>query len=367
MSRSDTVFRCAVLSVLKHAYVPNGVAAHPRFEIVVVADDEGIPDWAHERNQKYADEHGVPYIRDVEKALKEHDVQVAIVSSEAERHCELAVRAANAGLHIVQDKPMSTKLSECDRLVEAVERNRVKHLMWNRNFLPSILHAHEVIQSGEIGELRAVHGDFYFAKSSGPPLGSRGPNDPPIDWLQRQIESHVDGSDGGLGREAMGELQNEGIYPLAQLRMLTGVEVKRVYARATAHVNQVHADNGVDDLATVSLEMENGLIGSLCMGRIGASSHPNIGELKLHILGSKGAFIVNEPRPEVAVYYRDQPSTEYPHRRVGGELDFLLMENFSKAIDEDGDTILDAKSGRQIVALIDAALESVRTGKPITL
>ena len=70
------------------------MADHARFELAVVADDPSIPDWAHERNQKFADEHDVPYVRDVERALREFDVQVAIVSSEAERHCDLSVRAA---------------------------------------------------------------------------------------------------------------------------------------------------------------------------------------------------------------------------------------------------------------------------------
>ena len=41
----DRTFRCAALSVVKHAYVPNGVAAHPRFDLVVVADDADQPAW----------------------------------------------------------------------------------------------------------------------------------------------------------------------------------------------------------------------------------------------------------------------------------------------------------------------------------
>ncbi len=114
-------FRFAVLSVVKHAYVPLAVAAHPRFDPVVVADDDDQPVWVHERNEKFAREFGIPYVRDVEKAIREFDVQVAVVSSQAERHCDLSVRAVNAGLHVVQDKPMSTVVSECDRVVEAVE------------------------------------------------------------------------------------------------------------------------------------------------------------------------------------------------------------------------------------------------------
>src|SRR4051794_16549601 len=118
-------FRCAVLSVVKHAYVPRGVAAHPRFELAVVADDPDRPDWTHERNQKFADECKVPYVRDVNEAIRKYGVQVAVVSSEAERHCDLSMRAAEAGLHVVQDKPMSLRLKDCDRLVETVERTRV--------------------------------------------------------------------------------------------------------------------------------------------------------------------------------------------------------------------------------------------------
>jgi predicted dehydrogenase len=355
----------AALSVVKHDYVPNGVASHPRFDPVVVADDAAMPDWVHERNQLYAAEHGIPYVRDVEKAINEFDVQVAVVSSEAERHCDLSARAANAGLHVVSDKPMSTSVTECDRVVEAVEKNNVKFLLWNRNFLPALVHAREVIEAGEIGRPNAIHVDFYFAKDAGPPIGSRKASDPPIDWLERQIEAHADGSDGGVGREPMGELAVEGIYPLAYIRMLCGAEVQRVFARTKAHFHQAHADNDVEDLATVTLEMERGILGSLCIGRIGAASHPDIGEIKLHILGEKGGLVISEARPEVAVYYRGQPPHEFRHRRIAIDNDYLLMENFAQAIDTDGDTILDARAGRAICATVAAAIRSGRSGLPV--
>ena len=357
-------FRCAVLSVVKHAYVPRGVSAHPRFELVVVADDPDCPEWVQQRNRQFADENGIPYVTDVTAALNDYNVQVAVVSSQAERHCELSIRAAAAGKHVVLDKPMSTSVSECDRLVRAVEQSGVKCLMWNRNFLPALIHARELIASGAIGRLYALHVDFYFSKDCGPPKGSRGPDDPPIDWLQHQIAAHADGSDGGVGQEPMGELKIEGIYPLAYVRMLTGVGVTRVFARTAAHFHQVTADNQVEDLASVTLEMEQGIVGSLSIGRIGAASHPDIGEIKLHALGSQGGLVVSEARPEVAVYYRKQPAHEFRHRRVAVDNDYLLMDNFAQAIDEDTSTILDAHAGRAIAATVQAAVESGRVGQP---
>src|SRR5262245_22412756 len=358
-------FRCAVLSAVKHDYVARGVASHPRFELAVVADDPHVPDWAHERNQQFADARNVPYVRDVDRALREFDVQVAIVSSEAERHCDLSVRAARAGKHVVQDKPMATRRADAERLVEEVERQRVKFLMWNRNFLPGVLHARDEIAAGAIGRPSAVHVDFYFAKDAGPPKGSRQPGYPPIDWLAHQVAAHVDGSDGALGRAPLGELANEAIYPLGYVRLLTGAAVRRVFARSAAFFHQAHADNGVEDLASVTLEMDGGLVGSLAVGRIGAASHPSGGEMRLHVLGTAGALVIAEARPEVGVYYRDQPAREHRQRRVAGDNDFLLADDFARAVDADGETVLDARAGLAIFATVEAALESCRSGQPV--
>src|SRR5262245_19330295 len=223
-------YRCAVVSVVKHDYVPKGMAAHPRFELVVVADDADQPDYVHERNQKFADEFKIPYIRDVDRALKEYDVDVAIVSPEAERHVALSVRAAKAGKHVVQDKPLTTSRAEADRLVAEIEKSGVRFLMWNRNGLPSVQHAKSQLAAGAVGRPYAVHLDFYFAKDAGPPKAPRSPDAEPMCWHDFQKAAHVDGSDGGLGQKPMGELSIEGIYPLAYLRMLTGREVRRVFA-----------------------------------------------------------------------------------------------------------------------------------------
>lgn len=353
-----------VLSVVKHDYIARGVASHARFELTVVADDADQPDWVHERNEKFAREYGIPYVPDVAKAIAEYKVDVAIVSSEAERHCDLSIRAAEAGLHVIQDKPMSNSLSACDRVVEAVERNNVKFLMWNRNFLPAIVQAKQVIERGDIGQPYAIHADFYFAKDAGPPKGSRGPNNPPLDWLESLKAAHVTGADGGVGHNPMGELSIEGCYPLAYIAMLCNAEVRRVFARTTAHFHQLCVDNDVEDLASVTLEFEGQLVGSLAIGRIGNASHPDIGEIKLHVLGSKGALVISEARPEVSIYYRDQPATEFKSQRLlATDNDFLLADDFARAIDTGTQTILDARTSRQITAIVIAAIQSGRSGK----
>jgi len=114
-----------------------------------------------------------------------------------------------------------------------------------------------------------------------------------------------------------------------------------------------------------TLEMDRGVLGTICLGRIGATSHPDLGEIKINVLGTDGALAVGESRPEVAIYYRGQPDKEFRHRRVGVENDYLLLEDFANAIDTNGETMLDARAGRAICAVVQAALESARSNTPV--
>ncbi len=359
------IYRAAVLSVAKHDYVARGMASHPRFELAVVADDPHVPDWLHERNQAFAQSQGIPYVRDVERALREFEVDCAIVSSEAERHIDLSIRAALAGKHVVQDKPVGTRKEDVQKLVETVERMGVRFLMWNRNGIPAVVSTAQAIHEGRLGRLTGIHVDFYFAKDAGPPKGSRRPGYPPLNWEAHQIAAHIDGSDGGLGKTPMGELAIEAIYPLGYVQMITSKAVRRVFARTASHFHQLYADNQVEDLATVTLEMEDDLVATLAVGRIGLASHPSGGEIKLRVVGEKGALVVREANPSVGIYYRDQPPKEPRERRVANENDFFLADNFAHAIDTAGATILDARASQTIFAITEAALESARTGTVI--
>ena len=60
------------------------------------------------------------------------------------------------------------------------------------------------------------------------------------------------------------------------------------------------------------------------------------------------------------------PVAMHNHARVHPN-EFATPDDFAKAIDTDGDTILDARAGRTISATVEAALESGRTGSPVTV
>lgn len=341
--------RVLVMGAVKHDYILDGLADHPRFDLVAIADDETAPAWSHKRNEITAAAFDLPYLPNIDSALSEFQPHVACVTPEVHRHAGLSVQAAEAGLHIVQDKPMALSLAECDRVVAAVEHAGVRFLMWSRNTFPSILQAKECLAKADIGQPYAIHVDFYFAKDAGVLLGSGETEEVPSNW------------------DGVGELTLEGIYPLAYIQELIGVPVDRVFAKTSAHFFQRHHDRGVEDLGSVTLEMANGIVGSLCIGRIGEPSHPNIGELKLHILGTEGGLVIAEPRPEISVYTRGLQAGDYRQRRVGLAYERRLLDDFAEAIDTGLDTTMNARHSRAIAATVLAAIESGRTGRPVQL
>ena len=90
---TEKFYNCIVLSMVKHDYIGLAIEAHPRTKLVAVADDADNPSWVHERNLEFAQRHNIPYIMDIEKVFQDYSADFVVICSEAERHCDLAVRA----------------------------------------------------------------------------------------------------------------------------------------------------------------------------------------------------------------------------------------------------------------------------------
>jgi len=189
----------------------------------------------------------------------------------------------------------------------------------------------------------------------------------PIPAIMDELRKHIQTLQQQEEARITRDLQVEAIYPLAFIHAITKRRVNRVFARATSHIHQLHADNDVDDLSSVTLEMERGMLASICVGRIGNASHPNLGEITIRLIGSEGAMVIAEPRPEVATYYRNMPEDSFTHARIADENNWLLADHFATAIDSDRETCLDVRTSRAICATVHGALESSRTGKFVSV
>src|SRR6516225_11594050 len=63
---------------------------------------------------------------DLAPVLARRDVDIVIVTTPSGAHLEPAIAAANAGKHVVVEKPLEITLERCDRIIEACDRNRVR-------------------------------------------------------------------------------------------------------------------------------------------------------------------------------------------------------------------------------------------------
>jgi phthalate 4,5-cis-dihydrodiol dehydrogenase len=88
-------------------------------------------------------------------------VDAVWVATPNEYHAEHAIVAAEAGKHILCEKPMALTLEECDRMIAAAERNRVKFLLHSKASEPPIAKMREVIDSGRLGRVIQINSWNY--------------------------------------------------------------------------------------------------------------------------------------------------------------------------------------------------------------
>jgi phthalate 4,5-cis-dihydrodiol dehydrogenase len=94
------------------------------------------------------------------KMYSEARLDAVIVNTPHALHLEMVLAAAEAGIHVLVEKPMATKLADCDRMSEACRRAGVTLVVGHiQHFLPEKVAAEELLRSGKLGKLLMVR-DF---------------------------------------------------------------------------------------------------------------------------------------------------------------------------------------------------------------
>ncbi len=157
-----------------------------------------------------ADRFGIPHAFGSYQALLDSDtVDAVYIPLPTSQHIEWAVKAADAGKHVLCEKPLALKASEIDQVIAARDRNKVLvSEAFMVTYSPVWLKVRELLSQGAIGQLRQVQGAFtYFNRDPG---------------NMRNIPS--------LGG---GGLPDIGVYPTIATRFATGKEPLRVQATTT--------------------------------------------------------------------------------------------------------------------------------------
>ena len=309
---------------------------------VEVAGCRSIDD---ETATRLADQHGFPLYDSLDELIASSDV--IDVCTPTYLHFEHASRAANAGKHIVCEKPLARTAEDAAALVQLCEDRGVKLLVGHVvRFFPEYAAAKAIVERGEIGDVAVIR---LTRCSFKPQL------DNPSSWFHNPAYS------GGAILDLM-------IHDFDYARWIGG-DVTRVFAR---HIGDRAGDERIGDYALVTLRHANGALSHI----EGGWAYPKpLFRTALEIAGSEG--LIEHPAK------RSQPVTVYPHARSGGGLPDIAVprnpmlpdddpymqeiEHFYDVLTTGATPRVTGRDGLAAVRIALAAIESANTGRPVTL
>jgi len=104
-----------------------------------------------------------PVETDLDEALR-HNPDAVIIANPTAMHLNIAIPAAEAGCHILIEKPVSNSLKDIELLREAMEKSNARLLVgYHFRYHPHFQHTYALLREGAIGELlsaRAHYGDY---------------------------------------------------------------------------------------------------------------------------------------------------------------------------------------------------------------
>lgn len=124
----------------------------------------GILGISPERSAEAARQLGLPLgYSDYQAVLDDPAVQVVHITTPNRLHLDMSRRALLAGKHVICEKPLAMDSRETAELLEVARSrpNQVAVVHFNIRFYPAVLQAREIVQSGAIGDVYAVHGGYF--------------------------------------------------------------------------------------------------------------------------------------------------------------------------------------------------------------
>lgn len=135
--------------------------AHPRVRIAACSD---VNEAARER---FAADFGATPYADAEALCADRDVDAVYIATPHQFHLRHVVIAAEAGKHIIVEKPMALTLEDCDVMIDAVERSGVRMVVGHTHgFDAPVMKMHEIVSAGTLGPVAMIncfsYGSFLY-------------------------------------------------------------------------------------------------------------------------------------------------------------------------------------------------------------
>ena len=303
-----------------------GAHASPKVELVAVASRDQA------RAAEYAKTWEIPRAYgSYEALLADPEVEAVYISLPNSLHCEWAVKALDAGKHVLCEKPLSRHPSDVEAAFDTAKRTGrllSEAFMYRHN--PQTKRAKQLVEEGAIGELRLIRSAFSYEL-----------------YDEKNIRLHT-ALDGGA-------LMDVGCYGISGSRLFGG-EPEKVFGEAW------FGPTGTDWVFAGVLRFPANVVALFDCGTALTERD------ELEAIGSEGSLFLDDP------WHCRVPGIEL--RRAGKveriEVDVvdsyrLELENLSDAIRGDGELLLGRDDAVAQARVLEALHESAKHGAPVSL
>lgn len=190
---------------------------------------------------KMAEKFEIPEVLTYEEMLDRKDIDVVYIAVPHQAHKELALRAMNAGKHVLVEKPATVTAEDFEILTECARRNQVflMEATWTR-FFPLVEQIKEILNQGRIGKVYAVHSAFSCSIPEG--------------YTGRLTDME----------QAGGGLLDIGVYNLHFARMILEKDPIALTGLAVRDTDELHLQ--VDEQASYIAQYEGGELAVMTSG-----------------------------------------------------------------------------------------------------
>ena len=290
----------------------------------------------------------------LDDALADDRVDAVVIATPHPSHVEITTRAAEAGKHVLTEKPMSVTPSEGDAMIQACRDAGVKlGVLFNQRFRPEAVMMRELIDSGAIGKV-------YRTSMTSVMLRTQDYYDR-LDWR------------GTWQEEGGGALLNQGIHAIDLLQWMGGMP-RSVFGVVSTLRHSIE----VEDFSTALLQYEGGGQGTLHCSTSQAPNHQ-----RLEIWGENGGIVMDDW--SVTVHRLEVPVQEFIDRdrsevfmspgvrsetfESGPEsrTHAPAIDDFARAIIEDREPAITGEDGLRSQEIVAAVTLSGHRGKAVDM
>ncbi len=202
-----------------------------------------------------------------DELLSRNDVDAVIICTPNGTHGEIAIAAANAGKHVIVEKPIEITLEKIDAIIQACKSNNVQlHGIYNIRYKPVFQFLKRAVDSGRFG--RIINANTV------------------VRWYRTPEYYQDSGWHGTWALDGGGALMNQSIHYVDLLLWLVG-DVSHTFGYTRT---LLHEGIETEDTAVACFEFENGAIGSIIATTSTYGGFP----AELQLTGQKGTVLVRD-------------------------------------------------------------------------